>query len=246
MDTASPRRGGPASPKIGRPRKHPAENDRLQCERKRGPQVTIAAVSEGSVVTACQSLDIGGSRPMATMHSSSYWSGKTPRLDLESFGAPRGGLTFAPRPIFSGPGRERVHANWAANSGGSVAAGVQLEVADHRNHRVASCGALTGAERRVTAHCLIAFAFAALGGSPCRMGLKEYNRAFLCIRHDRHSSQHHPQKLQQCGYRIVIPECPPNPETKPPVKVRIGREFANVIRCHCPLSSVLVRPRSER
>lgn len=133
-----------------------------------------------------------------------------------------------------GSGCERDRANGTANSGGGIAAGVQLEVADHRNHRVTSgCGALAGAERRMTAHCLIAFAFASLGGGPCWMGLKEDNRAFLCIRHDRHSSQYHPQKLQQCGYRIVIPECPPNPETKPPVKVRIGREFANVIRCHC-------------
>ena len=41
------------------------------------------------------------------------------------------------------------------------------------------------------------------------------------------------KSYKQCGYRIVIPECPPNPETKPPVKVRIGREFASVIRCHC-------------
>jgi hypothetical protein len=71
----------------------------------------------------------------------------------------------------------------------------------------------------MTTHCVISFALATLRGGPRRMGLKENNRAFWCIRHDRHSSQYHPQKLQQCGYRIVIPECPPNPETKPPAKV---------------------------
>jgi len=54
------------------------------------------------------------------------------------------------------------------------------------------------------------------------------------------------RKSYNSGYRIVIPECPPNPETKPPVKVRIGREFErsghltvfDLVRCISPCTSV--------
>jgi hypothetical protein len=76
-------------------------------------------------------------------------------------------------------------------------------------------GTLASAERRMTAHRLFAFAFKALSRYPCWMGLKENNRCSWCIRHDRQLLSAPPANCYNSGYRIVIPECPPNPETKP-------------------------------
>ncbi|MBV8789511.1 MAG: hypothetical protein JOZ00_22895 [Mycobacterium sp.] len=90
-------------------------------------------------------------------------------------------------------------------------------------------GPLASAQRRMTAHRFFTFAFVTLGGYPCRMRLKENNRRSLGIRHDRQLLSAPPANCYNSGYRIVIPECPPNPETKPPTKMRIGREF-DVIR----------------
>lgn len=75
-------------------------------------------------------------------------------------------------------------------SGRGVTARAGPEIADQRNNRTArDRGALTGAKRRVATHRFVPFAFPTLGGGPYRVGLKENNRAFLVIRHDRHSSQ---------------------------------------------------------
>jgi hypothetical protein len=89
-------------------------------------------------------------------------------------------------------------------------------------------GTLASTERRMTAHRLFAFTFMALGGYPCRMRLKENNRRSWCIRHDRQLLSAPPANCYNSGYWIVIPECPPNPETKPPAKMRIGREFDEI------------------
>lgn len=71
-----------------------------------------------------------------------------------------------------------------------VSARVGPEIADQRNNFIVrGRGALAGAKRGVAPHRFAAFAFTALGGGPYRVRLKEDNRAFLGIRHDRHSSQ---------------------------------------------------------
>jgi len=90
-------------------------------------------------------------------------------------------------------------------------------------------GTLASAEGRMTAHRLFAFAFVTLGRYPHRMRLKENNRRSRGIRHDRQLLSAPPANCYNSGYWIVIPECPPYPETKPPVKVRIGREFGVIL-----------------
>jgi hypothetical protein len=68
-----------------------------------------------------------------------------------------------------------------------------------------------------------------LSRDPRRVGVKENNRCLGCVRHDRQLLPKRSDSAEMwdwCGYWFVIPECPANPETEPPLKMRISREFA--------------------
>jgi hypothetical protein len=110
------------------------------------------------------------------------------------------------------------------HSGRGVGAGIHLEVADNGATRRGS--ALSGEERRMATHRLAAFPFTALSRGPGRMRPKENNRRPRCVRHDSNSFQEQPAKATNTAYRLPIPECPANPETKPSAKMRISHEFA--------------------